>query len=35
METTGTGAQRQTDDAAQIKATIEPWNRACLDRDWD
>jgi ketosteroid isomerase-like protein len=35
MDTTGTGAQKQQDDAAQIRATIGPWNQACLDRDWD
>ena len=35
MDTTSTGAQRQPDDAAQIRATIAPWNQACLDRDWD
>ena len=35
METTGTGAQMQPDAAAQIRATIEPWNRCCLGRDWD
>ncbi len=35
MDTTATGAQLQPDDAAQIRATIEPWTKACLDRDWD
>ncbi len=35
MDTTDTGAQLQPDDDAQIRATIEPWTKACLDRDWD
>ena len=35
MDTTGTGAQQQPDDAAQIRATIAPFTQACLDRDWD
>jgi ketosteroid isomerase-like protein len=35
MDTTGTGAQLQPDDAAQIRATIGPWSNACIDRDWD
>ncbi len=35
MDTTGTGAQQQPDDDAQIRATIAPWIQACLDRDWD
>ena len=35
MDTTATGAQLQPDDAAQIRAMIEPWAKACLDRDWD
>ncbi len=35
MDTTGTGAQQQPDDAAQIRATIAPWIQASLDRDWD
>ena len=35
MDTTGTGAQQQPDDAAQFRATIEPWTKACVDRDWD
>ena len=35
MDNTGTGAQLQPDDAAQIRATIGPWNQACLDRNWD
>ena len=35
MDTTATGAQPQQDDAAQIRATIEPWRQACVDRDWD
>ena len=35
MDTTGTGAQQQQDDAAQIRATIAPWIQAGLDRDWD
>ncbi len=35
MDTTATGAQLQPDDAAQIRATIAPWIKACLDRDWD
>ena len=35
MDTTGTGAQLQPDDAAQIRATIAPWINACLERDWD
>jgi ketosteroid isomerase-like protein len=34
MDATGTGAQPQLDDAAQIRATIAPWRQACLDRDW-
>ena len=35
MDTAATGAQLQPDDAAQIKATIARWTKACLDRDWD
>ena len=35
MDTTDTGAQLQPDDDAQIRATIEPWTKACVDRDWD
>ncbi len=35
METTDTGAQLQPDDAAQIRATIAPWNKACLNLNWD
>ncbi len=35
MDTTAAGAQLQPDDAAQIRATIDPWRQACLDRDWD
>ncbi len=35
MHATGTGAQQQQDDTAQIRATVAPWRQACLDRDWD
>ena len=35
MDTTGTGAQQQQDDAAQIRATIAPFIQSCLARDWD
>ncbi len=35
MDTTGTGAQQQQDDAAQIRATIALFIQSCLARDWD
>ena len=35
MHTTGSGAQRQADDTKRIRATIAPWNKNCLDRNWD
>lgn len=30
---TGTGLSRE--DVAAIRANIQPWTRACLERDWD
>ena len=35
MDNTSTGAQLEPDPAAQIRDTIVPWTRACLNRDWD
>jgi hypothetical protein len=33
MHPTDTEDQAQSGAAAQIRATIEPWNQSCLDRD--
>jgi len=33
METTSSDTSH-ADDVAQIRSTIEPWNRCCLERDW-
>lgn len=35
MDTTATGASPQPDDAAAIRAFIEIWSQAAIDRDWD
>ena len=35
MDASATGAQMQPDAATQIRSTIAPWSKACLDRDWD
>ena len=35
MDGTSMGTQLQPDDAAQIRATIAPFTRTCLARDWD
>ena len=35
MDTTATGASPQPDDPAAIRAFIEIWSQAAIDRDWD